>query len=85
MRIALDIDDTYTRDPQFWDEVVRLAQYRKHEVVVVTMRRESEGNEGLKLKTIYTDRKPKRAFCDNLGESFSVWIDDSPEFIVGDF
>lgn len=81
MRIALDYDETYTRDPQFWDEVIKLAQYRKHEIVCVTLRDEQDGAPGMPIRTIFTNGYTKRPFCDKLGEQFHVWIDDTPEYI----
>lgn len=88
MRIALDFDDTYDKDPFFWNDVVKNAKSRGHEVRFVTMRHEQEGAdveeaaEFLGIDIIYTGRKQKRPFCAALNFFPDVWIDDSPEFIV---
>ena len=42
MIIALDYDDTYDRDPPFWDQVIAAAARCGHTVIVVTMRHEHE-------------------------------------------
>lgn len=84
MRIALDYDDTFTRDPMFWNIVIDLAKQRGHEIVCVTMRCPEDETPGLNIRTIYTEGRAKRPHTDNLGEQFHVWIDDSPEFIVYD-
>src|SRR5690606_10590250 len=41
MRIALDYDDTYTKDPDAWDGVIDALTMAGHEVMIVTFRDES--------------------------------------------
>jgi hypothetical protein len=84
--IALDYDGTYTADPVLWDAFIEAARRRGHEVHVVTMRSASEPVRlGAHVDRVhYTDRKAKRAFMDARGLSVQVWIDDMPDFIVGD-
>lgn len=38
MLIALDYDETYAKDPDFWLAFVQLCEQRGHTVVVATMR-----------------------------------------------
>lgn len=38
MKIALDYDDTYTKDPELWDSFIAEAKERMHEVTFVTLR-----------------------------------------------
>lgn len=93
MKIALDWDETFTRDPTLWVSFVRRAQQRKHIVKIVTMRSKAQAVEienalfiyGLDLDIIATGMNQKRAFC--AAEEFfpDVWIDDTPEFIVGEY
>jgi hypothetical protein len=87
MMIALDYDDTYTRDPEFWDEVIAIAKSRGHSVICATMRHESEGRDvlgdlgGVVEAFVFTDRKAKYKAVHEAGYMPSVWIDDSPHFI----
>lgn len=91
MNLSLDYDDTYTRDPAFWDAFVVSALRRGHKVYLVTLRYDNtEANEvlqalGGKVTNIFfTCRKSKRKFMYDKGIRIDVWIDDTPDFIVGD-
>ena len=89
MNIALDYDDTYTRDPELWDGFVRQAQSRGHEVWCVTMR---DGSRQEVLDTIgelvgkdhciFTAQQAKAPFLKNLDIHIDVWIDDSPQYVI---
>jgi hypothetical protein len=87
MLLALDYDDTYTRDPEFWDSVITLAKQHGHSVICATMRYPHDGAEvetalGSKVeKIIYTGRKAKHGAVYAAGYMPSVWIDDSPHWI----
>ena len=90
MKIALDYDDTYTRDPLLWNWIVTEARLRGHDVYCVTARSDRQIDEveqtlGLVLAPdhiIATGHQPKRRFTQDMGIMIDVWIDDSPEFIV---
>lgn len=87
MNIALDFDDTYTRDPEFWDKFIDDAKDRGHDIRIVTFRKSTMTDPALtrlseKIPVIFTEYMQKRAFCNYLGWMVDVWIDDSPEFIV---
>lgn len=90
MLIALDFDDTYTRDPWFWDKTIELAKMRGHQVIVATMRHDYEGKEvtdaleGKVDDILFTGRKAKYKFVAERGYMPSVWIDDNPFFILMD-
>jgi hydroxymethylpyrimidine pyrophosphatase-like HAD family hydrolase len=90
MLLALDYDETYTRDPIFWDAMIKLAIQRGHSVICATMRHESEGAEvirdlGDQVETIiFTGRKAKFGAVYAAGYMPSVWIDDSPHWIHTD-
>lgn len=86
MLIALDYDGTYTVDPALWDGFITAARMRGHEVHLVTMRAESEPVRlGAHVDRVhYTDRKAKRQYMQARRLSVQVWIDDMPDFIVGD-
>lgn len=92
MNLSLDFDNTYTRDPATWDEVVKLFRAKGHKVYVVTMRRE-DGVEDIPVKIalkgevdgiFFTDRKAKAPFMFKEGISIDVWLDDIPFFVNHD-
>ena len=87
MKIALDFDDTYTRDPPFWDKFIADALERGHDVRIVTFRKSSMTDPALDylrltIPVIFTEYQQKRKFTNEMGWIVDVWIDDSPEFIV---
>src|SRR5690606_28829016 len=79
-------DRTYTLDPDFWDDVVAMADSRGHEIRIVTARSPTKDNidDRVPYHVIYCDGIAKKFFChwfaDN-GEGWDpdVWIDDKPE------
>jgi hypothetical protein len=87
MNIALDFDDTYTRDPAMWDDFIDMARNRGHDVRIVTFRKRTMTDPALDwlgstIPVIYTEYTQKRAYCNKMGWFVDIWIDDSPEFIV---
>jgi hypothetical protein len=89
MEIALDYDDTYTRDPIAWDELILLMRKRGHYVYIVTWRNELECEDIMHghlphiVDGIYaTDRKAKQSFMFAQGINIHVWIDDNPFAIL---
>lgn len=87
MNIALDFDDTYTRDPGFWDKFITDAKERGHDIRIVTFRKKVMTDPALDylsrtLPVIFTEYTPKRKFTNGMGWIVDVWIDDAPEFIV---
>jgi hypothetical protein len=87
MNIALDFDDTYTRDPIFWDQFIQMSMDRGHDIRIVTFRKSTMTDPALdwlakQIPVIFTEYQQKRSFCDKYGFLVDVWIDDSPEFIV---
>jgi hypothetical protein len=76
MKIALDYDDTYTRDPKLWEDFGASVRLAGHEITIVTKRGPS--NQGpIAYKTaipvIYTDRKAKQALIASMGLHFDIW------------
>lgn len=90
MLLALDYDETYTRDPLFWDGMIANAIARGHSVICATMRYEHEGDDvrrdlADKVEAIiFTGRKAKHGAVYAAGYMPSVWIDDSPHWIHTD-
>lgn len=88
MKLALDFDETITRDPLFWAAFIHLARGSKHEVTIVTSRPLSHYkvtgyNDDIEafakeanVPIIYCDGNPKRMYY-----KADVWIDDTPESI----
>lgn len=90
MLIALDYDETYTRDPVFWNCLIHDAIERGHEVYCVTLRSERQMDEVYETvgyiighdHCIPCNAESKRdTMWNKHGLIVDVWIDDSPEFI----
>ncbi len=89
MLIALDYDDTFTADPEYWKEVMLLSRKYGHKIHIVTMRCPiqdviPEAEELLldfEVPIIYADGKAKREVTEALGHNFHIWIDDKPSGI----
>ncbi len=89
MIIALDYDNTYTADPELWDDFIVLSRNRGHLVIVATMRDEALEGKIVKIDLgfkvddiIFTNRKAKKPFLAALNIHPDIWIDDIPEFIT---
>lgn len=90
MKIALDWDDTFTRDPHFWTVFILNARKSHHEVKIVTFRHPQHcddiylelKNRKISVDVIATGHISKRAICATKNWLPDVWIDDSPEYIV---
>lgn len=89
MIIALDFDNTYTRDPAMWNDFIDLCQHAGHKVYCVTMRydkpndsREVREALGNRVDAIYfTERSAKQQFMQSKGIAIDIWIDDCPQLI----
>jgi hypothetical protein len=85
MLIAIDYDETWSRDPAFWLAVTRCAVANGHRVIGVTMRDDGDRADMCQyyrsLDIYCTGGKMKRKFVTDKGINVDVWIDDSPEFI----
>lgn len=87
MNIALDYDDTYTADPELWNNFVADAQKRGHRVFIVTARYPESVIDDVpgipRSRHIYTSMMAKRFYClHKYGLQFSIWIDDKPEYVT---
>jgi len=86
--IALDYDDTYTKDPEFWLEFIKNAQARGHIVRVATMRCYWEDDMDPRLLALipvdFCCGKAKKITLAQRGLHPDIWIDDRPDWIVGD-
>jgi len=91
MIVALDYDDTYTRDPLAWARVVDVLKAAGHEVLCVTWRNDTDANRklvvipGLRWNQHYfTQHTAKKRFMERQGICVDVWIDDNPEAVLRD-
>lgn len=91
MLLALDHDGTYTLDPEFWQQVVELAQARGHGVVCVSGRDDTAANrEALQanlppgLPLLLCNHRVKKAVAREHKLHVDVWIDDFPEGVVAE-
>lgn len=90
MNIAVDYDDTYTRDPIFWDLMIDLAQSRGHRVYCITARSTRHAEEVLddlekrlgRDAILFTGGQAKRAYAFSKGICIDVWVDDDPGMIL---
>lgn len=91
MKISIDYDDTYTRDPKLWDQFATNAISRGHQVYCVSARGTQHMDEPKRSigqiigpeNCFGTGLQPKREFMWRVHNIYiDVWIDDQPEMIV---
>lgn len=90
MIIALDYDDTFTLDPDFWLLFIESATNHGHKVICITARRKIlEHQQELmralpdSVETHFSYDEPKADYAKRNNIFVDVWIDDSPGWIVG--
>ena len=86
MNLAIDYDDTWTKDPKAWNQVAWTLRTFSHTCYLVTRRNGwsddmERGNLPSWMPQIYTSGEPKDAYCKKIGIRIDVWIDDMPECI----
>ena len=89
MTIAIDYDNTWTRDPAFWQVVIELGRKMGHEFVMVTGRSDDvpwstevlESVRHIGLPVVFAGMMYKREAAEKKGWKPDVWIDDCPEYI----
>jgi hypothetical protein len=91
MKISIDYDDTYTKDPLLWNWFAKEAMERGHQVYCVSARGEQHMEDprntlGLVVgaeNCFGTGLRPKREFMLQVHKiKIDIWIDDMPEMIV---
>ena len=91
MRISIDYDDTYTKDPLMWNWFAKSALDRGHEVYCVSARgwQHMDDPKNTIGRIIGADNcfgtgmKPKKEYMWEAHKiNIDVWIDDMPEMIV---
>ena len=96
MNVGIDWDDTITRDPDTWFNVVSLLKAQNHKVFIVTARYPATNIDGIRINEcrdipkkwldlvdgLYaTGRQAKAPFMLSRGILIHVWIDDQPSSI----
>lgn len=89
MNIAVDYDNTYTEDPEFWYDFMVEAKERGYNPVICTFRDERyDMTDGLQFlieddfDVYFTRGVAKKWWMEQFGISIHVWIDDRPEAIL---
>lgn len=90
MKISLDYDDTFTKDPDFWLKFVLMCRMHGHVVYCVTARGEGGRAEVMENlgqylgedRCFFTNLQGKRSYMFRQGISIDVWIDDNPGMIL---
>jgi len=89
MNIGLDFDDTYTRDPEGWNEFIRYFTSRGHVIYCTTFRFPEQSQQVYDTigrvighdNCYFTSYQAKRLFMQSKGIMIDVWIDDMPILI----
>ena len=90
MKIALDYDETYSKAPDMWSDIIGVIKSHGSEVRIVTARNPILDNIDdvidPPIPIIYCDGIAKRFYCthfadDGRGWIPDVWIDDKPQAV----
>jgi len=87
MNIAIDYDDTYSRDKKMWSSVCQSMIKNGHKVFCITKRRKQLGKEIRKnilreIPIIFVETRYKKQTTLKMRLPIDVWIDDKPESIT---
>lgn len=85
MKIALDYDDTYTKNPRFWNDFIQSCHADDIDVRIVTARHYEFDTiqKPPRCPIIYCNGVAKGWWCHHY-ENFDpdIWIDDKPRSII---
>ena len=89
LTIAIDFDDTFTADPQFWAKFIETCRMYQHTIICVSARRNTiEHRHELRdllpdgVPVLLSYDQPKRDYVAEHSEyKVDIWIDDRPEGI----
>lgn len=86
MIIALDYDNTYTKDKELWDSFIINAICKGHKIICITMRYPTEIIFDMykDIEIHYTQRRAKKKWADANGINVDIWIDDKPAWLFED-
>ena len=86
--IALDYDGTYTDNPIFWDQVVKIANENNQPLIVVTARHGDQAEVVVRQfpynKVYYTSGMAKKKFLKmhGYGKKGIIWIDNNVKAVL---
>ncbi len=80
MTIAIDYDNTWTRDIAFWNIFCVYAKGNGYNVVCITGRTPHHPIHTLPydIPIHYTEGKAKQLYAESIGLTVDIWIDDDP-------
>lgn len=87
MTFGIDFDETFSRHPKFFHELLDLIEKYNHKAVIVTARFKGMNNQDVhettrdRLPIVFTGMNSKREYCEANNIYIDVWVDDSPERI----
>lgn len=87
MLIALDYDQTYTRDPDLWDRFIVDARKQGHDLVCITSRTYEPGSTKSErvpapaIRFLCAGSEMKADVARKAGLNVAIWIDDMPASI----
>lgn len=92
MVIAIDFDDTLTKDSELWREFIRICRIGHHKIICVTCRRNTAGNQDVierwmksqdcNIPVYFSNLNSKLELMNKLGIKVDIWIDDDPRCIL---
>src|SRR5262249_23568500 len=77
MLVALDFDNTITKDPDLWLKFIELLRSRGHNAVIATYRRPTHAINATGIDIHYTCGKAKKQALAERGVFPDIWIDDN--------
>jgi hypothetical protein len=93
VNIGFDYDDTFTRDPAGWSQIINFLTKRGHKVYIVTWRTTAECMRvhaemqywKVDIEGIFaTHRTAKEPYMNQRGIIIDVWVDDNPRAVIKD-
>ena len=86
--IAIDYDETYTADTEFWLDVIKLGKSRGHKFICVTARTHKDGMCDLlksQCEIFCTNGLPKIQALYDMGQRLpQVWIEDMSHLLFAE-
>lgn len=88
MLIAIDFDETLTKDADLWRQFCHIADQLGHRLICVTARRPTKENHetidewmkshGIEIPVYYSALGSKVDYMAKYGHKVDIWIDDDP-------
>lgn len=87
MIFGIDYDGTFSKDPDFFHDLITLMDEYRHQAIIVTQRsseqdrKEVEKQVNGKIPIIFAGEKWKSETVKEEGYKIDIWIDDMPQGI----